>query len=137
MRRIPHNQFLQEAKAQGAPSGMDVAFVCPACGTVQSARSLILARAGKDFDAVGKYMGFSCVGRFRNSGPYIEGKSTPGAGCDWTLGGLLHFHELEVEMPDGHVRMSFELATPDDTKELLGAGGVTFQAAKRESEVAR
>ena len=68
----------------------DVTHQCPICGTLQSANDLIEAGAGKDYDEVRGILGFSCIGRFDKT-----------KGCDWTLGGLLHLHNLEVLTPDG------------------------------------
>ena len=76
-------------QAQGVPL-LKVTFECPRCKTKQSAQDLIDAGAGKTLDEVEKYLGFSCVGRWDES-----------KGCDWTLGGLFQFHELEVVTPDG------------------------------------
>jgi len=82
-------EFRNEIKAQGVQIG-DVTFECPNCRTLQSANDLILAGAGKTIEEVEKYVAFSCIGRFDS-----------GKGCDWTLGGLLQIHELEVETEDG------------------------------------
>lgn len=80
---------------------------CPACGTIQSARDLIAAGAGKDFDEVEKYLGFSCVGRWTHEkGPPRE-KGTQ-EGCNWTLGGLFQIHEFEVIDEEGKHHPNFE-----------------------------
>ncbi len=42
MRTITIEQFHRELRAQGVASHDDVAFCCPMCGTVQSARDLKL-----------------------------------------------------------------------------------------------
>ena len=31
-------------------------------------------------------------------------------GCDWTLGGLLQIHEIEIETDDGERHVHFDLA---------------------------
>lgn len=89
MQTMTIDEFEAALKAQGVPIE-DVQFRCPRCKTSQSARDLIAAGAGADFDAVEKYLGFSCVGRFDAT-----------KGCNWTLGGLFRIHELEVVTPDG------------------------------------
>jgi hypothetical protein len=76
---------------------------------------LIAAGAGKTFDDVEKFIAFSCVGRWTNAGPHKKGKP-PGRGCDWTLGGLLTFHDLAVVAPDGKQHPRFELATPAEAQ---------------------
>ena len=114
MRSITLEQFRQEIRAQGV-SIEDVAFICPMCKTVQSARDLIKAGAGKTLDEVEKYLGFSCVGRFTNAGAFKK-SAAPGRGCDWTLGGLFKIHTLEVVTEDGEHHARFELATPEQAQ---------------------
>jgi hypothetical protein len=110
MKTMTVEEFHAECKAQGVKSSMDTALICPRCGTVQSARDLIAAGAGVDFDAVGKYLGFSCVGRF--TGAESPRKTPDGKPCNWTLGGLFALHKLEVITPDGKRHPRFELASP-------------------------
>lgn len=122
-RELTLEEFRAEVKAQGVEKN-DFAFICPSCGTVQSAKMLIAAGAGKDFDEVESILGFSCVGRF--SGDKGEGVK----GCDWTLGGFLQIHELSV-LVDSKAAMGvkkcphFEIATPEQAKALRDqlAGG--------------
>lgn len=106
-------EFQAAILAQGVPQE-HVALICPRCGTVQSARDLIAAGAGADFDAVERYLGFSCVGRF--TGAPGARKKPDGKPCDWTLGGLFRLHKLEVVTPDGKAHPRFELATPEQAK---------------------
>jgi hypothetical protein len=120
MRRITIPEFHAELRAQGVSTREQLAFKCPMCGTIQSAQSLINARAGESFDKVEKYLGFSCVGRFTNAGPHKK-SATPGRGCDWTLGGLLGLHSLEVIDDDGKAHPRFEIASPSEAKALQDA----------------
>lgn len=110
-------EFQKLAKAQGVPKE-DMAFVCPVCGTIQSARDLIATGAGKTFEEVEKYIAFSCVGRWTKAGPY-QPEDAPGKGCDWTLGGLFQMYTLEVVTPDGGIYPRFEPATPEEAKKHL------------------
>ena len=90
---------LEEFKTKITDQGVDILnakFICPKCQTHQSAQELIDAGAGQSLDDVEKYLGFSCIGRFDES-----------KGCDWTLGGLFQFHELEVNTPDGEKHPRF------------------------------
>ena len=88
------------------PSIMDVEFICPACETIQTGHDLVEAGAGKDYDEVNGLLGFSCIGRFNNKAK----------GCDWTLGGLLQLHTLELT--DGHdTRPCFEINFPTKSNE--------------------
>lgn len=117
MRKITLEQYHTELKAQGMPSGQWVMMKCPACGKVQCAEDLIRAGAGKDFDEVEKYLGFSCVGRWTNAGPPPRKKDMPrDKGCNWTLGGLLRIHELTVVTPDGEEHARFEVASKEEAE---------------------
>ncbi len=107
VRQITLEQFHAEIKAQNAASKEDITFVCPMCGTHQSARDLIEAGVGATFDEVEKYLAFSCVGRFTDAG-YPRNKPD-GKPCNWTLGGLFRVHKLEV-IADGQAHPCFELA---------------------------
>lgn len=112
-------------KAQGVSNNKHVAFVCPICGTVQSMASLIAA--GVKPDVVETVVAFSCEGRFTRAGPWPSSKDQSAKarerrkvrGCDWTLGGLLRLHELEITFPDGaEPRPTFVIATPEQAREL-------------------
>ncbi len=117
MTELTWQQFQDQARAQGVSSREYIALICPACHTVQCAQDLIRAGAGEkppettSFETIVKYLGFSCVGRFTGAGP-AKMDAPPGKGCDWTLGGLFHIHELEIILPDGKRQMSFTLADP-------------------------
>lgn len=117
-RKITLEDFHEEIRKQGV-GREDFAFVCPSCGTVQSARLLINEGAGKNFEEVEDYISFSCVGRFRNA------KREDGKECKWTLGGLFQIHTLTVITPDGDEHPCFEVATPEQAKALRDqlAGG--------------
>lgn len=108
-------EFHAALKAQGVKPHEHLAFKCPICGTIQSGRDLIAAGAGKTFDDIERYVGFSCVGRFTNAGPHKTG-AAPGRGCDWTLGGLFTLHTTEVIDSEGKKRPRFDLATPEEAQ---------------------
>lgn len=114
MKKMTVEEYHAALKAQGVPSREDLALVCPMCATPQSARDLIAVGAGEDFDAVEKYLGFSCVGRWTNAGS--PRKSPDGKPCDWTLGGLFPLHKLVVVTPDGKEHPRFEPATPEQAQ---------------------
>lgn len=115
MRTATVEEFQSELKAQGVNSHLDFAFLCPICKTIQSARDLIKAGAGADFDAVQGFLAFSCVGRFTNAGGWKKDEP-PGRGCNWTLGGLFQCHELTVIDVDGSKHPRFEPATPEQAQ---------------------
>ena len=94
--------FYAECARRFGPNALDWKLVCPACKTEQSIADF--KAAGISIDTVNRCFGYSCIGRFTHE-----------KGCGWTLGGLLHIHTLEVEMPSGHKRPTFEIATPADT----------------------
>lgn len=114
MKTMSLQEFHAALKQQGVPRE-HLASKCPICGTTQSATDLIKAGAGENFDAVERYLGFSCVGRWTNAGSHKRGDA-PGKGCDWTLGGLFQMHKLEVVTDDGKKHPRFELATPEEAQ---------------------
>jgi len=107
-------EFHAVLRAQGAASQELLVFKCPMCGTLQSISDLV--RVGAGAKAVHGIIGFSCIGRFTGAGPFMKGKK-PGLGCNWTLGGLLHLHELEVITEDGKAHPHFMPATPEAAAE--------------------
>lgn len=121
MKKLTLIEFHAQAKAQNVIRE-DVAFICPMCGTVQSSRLLISEGVGACYETVKTIIGFNCVGRFTGKGsPSVEkGK---GHGCNWSLGGLFHMHELEVITPDGKIVPCFELATAEQAQELVSRLG--------------
>lgn len=114
IRTISVEQHHAEIRAQGVTALEDVAFVCPMCKQVQSARDLIEAGAGSNLEEVQGRLGFSCFGR--HTGAEAPRKTPDGKPCNWSLGGLLQIHKLEVETPDGKRHPTFELATPEQAQ---------------------
>lgn len=122
--RITIEQLHARFKAQGVSAREHIAVKCPICNTVQSIASLL--RAGATADKVENYIGFSCEGRFSNAGPWPSDKRKGKAvearrairGCDWTLGGLLRIHKLEVINADGEPHPMFETASPEEAQAL-------------------
>jgi len=114
MKTMTQDEFLAEARKRFGPKVRDWKFVCPACGTVQSVQQLL--DAGLSKEDVQSVIGYSCIGRFTNQdGGGIEAKHRGepwNKGCNWTLGGLLRIHTLEVDCGDGEMRPAFELAEP-------------------------
>lgn len=127
MERITLAEFHERLKSQGV-SHEHFAFKCAICGTIQSAQSLIAGGAGKTFDEVEKYLGFSCIGRFNNAPEWKRG-TPPGRGCNWTLGGFLRLHKFEVVTPDGEKHPRFEPATPDEAKALMASLDATSRSS--------
>jgi len=114
MKQVTLMEYHEALKAQGVPIE-HCAMRCPACGTLQSARDLIAAGAGRNMEEVEKYLGFSCVGRWTHHKPPPKEKGTQ-AGCNWTLGGLLPLHDMVVVTPDGKHHPRFELATAAEAR---------------------
>lgn len=101
------DEFHAALREQGVPHEK-IKLVCPMCGVAQSANDLIAAGAGKTFDEVEKYVGFSCVGRWTGAG---SPRNKPdGKPCNWTLGGLFKLHKFEVVLADGSRHPRFEPA---------------------------
>lgn len=117
--KIDLAEFHRRLKSQGVSGREHAAVVCPICGTVQSIASLITA--GATLDDAETMAGYSCEGRISNAGPWPS-EPTPERrakrGCDWTLGGLLRFHVLEVEFPDGKSHPAFAPATAEQAQAL-------------------
>lgn len=116
MKMMTQDEFLAEAEARFGAKVRNWKFVCPMCGTVQSVQKLldaVVASGGKEEDVHG-YIGFTCIGRFTGQGDAGIAAKNHGEpwdkGCNWTLGGLLQCHQLEVVMPDGRKRPTFDLA---------------------------
>lgn len=111
-------QFHQTLKEQNVPKE-HLAFKCVVCGTIQSGFDLIKVGAGKDFESIEGFLGFSCIGRWTNAGEYKKKKSKKASkttiGCNWTLGGLFTIHKVEILM-DQKLRPCFELATPQEAQ---------------------
>ncbi|WP_172565552.1 VVA0879 family protein [Vibrio navarrensis] len=99
-------EFQARIKAQGHKDAIDVTFQCPKCKTLQSLRQLMEA-TGLDRQEAGRYLGFSCIGRFNNKE----------IGCDWTLGGLFQIHELEVVDEEGKRHPHFMPMTPEQAED--------------------
>ncbi|HVX56942.1 MAG TPA: VVA0879 family protein [Candidatus Saccharimonadales bacterium] len=114
-RVLTQAQWLEEGTRRFGPDPKQWKFVCPACGTVQTIQQL--KDLGLSSEEIHGVMAFSCIGRFTRQGD--EGIAAHGRGekwnkgCNWTLGGLLQIHELEVVLEDGHRRMAFEFAGTD------------------------
>jgi len=89
-------EFHSVLQEQDVDDRKDLEFVCPQCGTVQSAQDLIDAGAGDSYEDVSGSVAFSCVGRWDEE-----------KGCDWTLGGLLQIHELVVVDEEGNEHPRF------------------------------
>ncbi|MCB5201695.1 hypothetical protein LH464_04280 [Neorhizobium sp. T786] len=114
MEAIKLDEFRARIKAQGTSDRAHAAFKCPMCKTIQSMTSF--TRAGTDAETAEKYIGFSCVGRVTGAeGPR---KQPDGKPCNWTLGGLFRFHELEVIDDAGKAHPHFEVATPEEAQAL-------------------
>lgn len=116
MKTISQDEFLKEAVRRFGPKVRDWKFVCPACGTIQSVGQLdeAIVASGGDKEDINGSIGFCCIGRFTGQGDKGISAKHRGQkwdkGCNWCLGGLLRIHTLEVVMPDGHHRPTFELA---------------------------
>lgn len=118
MKTLTLPEFHALLKAQDVPAIEHLAFKCPLCDTIQSAADLIDAGAGENFDEVEKYLGFSCVGRWTHGNPPPpKAKKGKQIGCDWTLGGLLRFHTLEVINEKGKPCPRFEPCTPEEAQQ--------------------
>lgn len=92
--RISHEGWLRKGRELFGGNMRDWKFVCPKCKTVQSVRDFEACDIG--IHLTRRMLTYSCIGR-----------ETDKMGCDWTLGGLLQIHELEVIFEDGTIRPLF------------------------------
>lgn len=125
MKKLTLIEFHSLAKAQNVVRE-DIAFICPMCGTVQSSHLLISEGVGACYDTVKTILGFSCVGRFTGKGSPSDEKGKQ-HGCNWSLGGLLQMHQLEITTPDGTIVPCFELATAEQAQELVSRLGGHYE----------
>lgn len=99
MKTMTLKEWKKKAKSLFGSDPLDWEFKCVQCGHIQK---------GRDFQGVVddpmNMAFFSCIGRWKK-----------GVGCDWTLGGLLRIHELEVEAEDGKHIPVFEFAEEPKT----------------------
>lgn len=113
MKTMSIDEFKAACVAQ-APTNEKLVFRCPMCGTLQSGQDLINAGAGKTFEEIERYLGFSCIGRF--TGAASPRAHQDGKPCNWTLGGLFKMHTLEVVTGDGKHHPHFDLATRSEAE---------------------
>lgn len=114
MKTMTIEEYHAALKAQGTKDRAELVMICPMCSSPQTGNDLIRAGAGKTFEDVEKYLGFSCVGRWTGAaGPREKPDGEP---CNWTLGGLFRTHKLEVITPDGEKHPRFEAATPEQAQ---------------------
>lgn len=111
---ISIDEFRARLKAQAVSSRIHSAVKCPMCATVQSLQSFICA--GTDPEQAEKFIGFSCVGRV--TGAPAPRKEPDGEPCNWTLGGLLRMHDLEVFDEEGVRHPHFVIASPEEAQAL-------------------
>lgn len=127
MKTMTIPEFQAALKAQDVTRREDLAVICPVCQMVQSMQSLINAGAGATGEAVERYIGFSCVGRFNGAGPFRKGDAS-GKGCDWTLAGLLRLHTLEVIDEEGNPHPRFEPASAEEAQALARRNAAAGEA---------
>lgn len=102
-RVVTHAAFLAEGERRFGPDARNWKFICPACKSVQGADDFYAAGFERGTGKVNNVLGYSCIGRFTGKGPAGSTRTQPGKGCDWTLGGLLQIHELEVQTAESRV----------------------------------
>lgn len=106
-RTITFEEFQKECADAPKP----LRFICPACGTKQGRKEFEAAHVTNE--EMNKMAGFSCIGLFTGKGDAGIAAKNRGQswdqGCNWTLGGLLQIHELEVIATDGFRYPRFEI----------------------------
>lgn len=98
-RRMTRAAWLDLGRALFGDNPNDWRFVCPSCGRTQTMRDF--TDAGMTPEQAESRAHFSCLGRWVRSNR-----------CDWTLGGLLQIHTLEVVDEEGHAHACFDFDEP-------------------------
>jgi hypothetical protein len=130
MKTISASDFHAALAAQGVPRE-HIALKCPVCATVQSLgefRKAVAAASpehlrtyfGKEAINPELHFGFDCIGRVTGTGPWVKDEA-PGRGCNWSLGGFLKAHRIEVTLSDGTAEPMFEPATPEEAQAHMHA----------------
>lgn len=113
---MTREEWMAEARERFGDDPSKWRFVCPVCGTVQTAESF-KAHTELDGGQISGVLGFSCIGRFAVGGcdrPGLgdraerTGKGTA-IGCNYTGGGLFKLNPVEVEH-DGRTHQVFAFA---------------------------
>ena len=111
MERMTREEWLAKGKRLFGPDWKTWELVCPVCKTPQTAKQL-METSGYGDEKVQAILGFSCVGRFNGAGEFNKDRKEKKFGCNWTLGGLLRLHTLELTYKDDdgkeQVREMFE-----------------------------
>lgn len=115
MSTMTQDQLVAELRRRFGDDPSAWAFVCPRCGDVASAadfRDALEANPRTNRDGTAKtsshLLGQECIGRTLGA---LSADNYDGRGCDWCAFGLLP-GPLAIEMPDGHVASSFNIADP-------------------------
>ena len=113
---ITHDEFIATLTERFGESPADWAFECPACHDIATGADFKAAladnpRTRRDDTAVNaaEILGQECIGRTLGA---LKGQAGEwkGRGCDWCAYGLIG-GPLGVEMPDGRVVRSFNIAS--------------------------
>ncbi len=102
-KRYTHAEWLAEAERRFGADPMMWSFVCPVCKHVASVA---------DYKAAGATEGavaFSCVGRYLPNPRNGFGKTGTGP-CNYTGGGLFQLNPVDVALPEGGTRKTFDFA---------------------------
>ncbi|MCP4050563.1 MAG: hypothetical protein GY730_07660 [bacterium] len=99
------NEFTDEGNRLFGENKRHWEFVCPVCKTVQSANDFL--KRGLDPN---KYIGYSCIGRFKKNPPKAFGnkKIAEGSGCDFTNGGLFRLGPKIIILENKTERYTFD-----------------------------
>ncbi|MBL0319657.1 MAG: hypothetical protein IPP74_10290 [Alphaproteobacteria bacterium] len=104
-----YESYMQEGERLFGKDVKEWVYKCPMCETNQTANDLM--REGVNKEKVLDYLGFSCIGRFKEKTESAfngNKKKMKGKGCDYTLGGLIALPGVIVHS-DGkkHKRFAF------------------------------
>jgi hypothetical protein len=91
---IMYDDWIKELKHRFGDDAKKWAFVCPACGNIQTCQDFIDLK----IESPESKVYFNCIGRY-----------TKTSGCDWSIGGLLKINKQTV-IKDGKAFPVFEMA---------------------------
>lgn len=92
MRTLTHKEWRDRGAELFGKDSRDWKFICLACGNIQSIREVCERMPNLDPKEVAGWIHSGCEGRINRK-----------RGCNWTLNGLLHIHELEVAVNSDHL----------------------------------
>lgn len=119
MKKVSYEEWKAEGQRRFGKDGRRWKFICPICGTVQSAKTFEEYTELTPVEIV-RQIGINCIGRSAIGGAAITDldkppSSDPNAiGCMYHGNGLIRANPVTVELDDGHTMTAFDFAPEKD-----------------------